>query len=241
MNSFDNEYLRFKNDQPAPFETIKSEISRKENESETVYAQRVTIVVSKGLSHIEWFDYPETRFNQLIPVWENYFLYFMGKYSGIPEYERYHYANYERSLRRGIGICGDASMTLSLILDEHNIQNEILTFPGHVVVLAKFDTGEEYILDADFGVIVPVPADGLSINSENIANLYVDAGYKPYDFIFFNNMYKQDYLKWDGVKHFITNKYYFEMISYWLKWPLPIFMILFSLWALRQNKNKSLT
>jgi hypothetical protein len=85
VNDFDNQYLRFLNDQPAE------------------------------------------QFNQLIPIWENYFIYFMGVFSGIPEYERYHFANYQRSLERGIGLCGDASMVISQLLDKQNISNKILT------------------------------------------------------------------------------------------------------------------
>lgn len=223
--SFDDKYLRFNNDQPLPLNTTLSKLERTPSETEIEYASRATLAVAEGIAHIEWFDFPAEQFNQIIPIWENYFLYFMGKTSGIPEFERYHYTNYKRSLKRGIGVCGDTSMILSQILDEQDIKNKILTFPGHVVVVASFTDGTEYILDADFGVIVPYASSELSLNSQNIANLYLNEGYTQADFTFFNNMYQQDFIPWNGVQHFVTKKYYFEMIAYWLKWPLPLGMI----------------
>jgi hypothetical protein len=153
----------------------------------------------------------------------------MGKFSGIPEFERYHYANYERSLKRGIGLCGDASMTLSQLLGKENIDNKILTFPGHVVVYASFNDGSEYILDPDFGVVVPFLRSELLSNNIEIAELYRDAGYTQGDVQFFTKMYTKSFKEWDGVQHFITKKYYFEKVSYWLKWPLPIVILLVSL------------
>jgi hypothetical protein len=162
----------------------------------------------------------------------------MGKFSGIPEYKRYHFANYRRSLERGIGICGDASMIMSQLLNQQNIANKILTFPGHVVVAASFDNGQQYILDADYGVIIPYSLNEFATSSTDIAKLYSEAGYPRRDFLLFQKIYSQDYNVWDGVEHFITKKYYFEKISYWLKWPVPILMILLGLYALLKARSR---
>ena len=162
----------------------------------------------------------------------------MGKYSGIPEFERYHYANHHRSLERGIGICGDASMVMSQLLDEQGISNKILTFPGHVVVAASFENGKQYIFDADYGVVIPYSLDEFASNSTEIAKLYSDAGYPLRDFLLFQKIYKRNPSVFNGVQHFITNKYYFEMITYWLKWPLPISMMLFAIFKLYKTKSR---
>jgi len=226
VSDFSDQYLRFPNDQPANFKDTLFELIRLKDESDIQYASRITHSVAKGVSHVEWLDFPAQQFNQLIPVWENYFLYLMGKFSSIPEYERYHYANYYKSLERGVGLCGDVSMIISQLLDKQNIDNKILTFPGHVVVTATFENGRQYILDADFGVVVPYSLAEIASNNTDIAQLYLDAGYPRSDFNFFKNMYQQNFTEWNGVQHFITKKYYFEKIAYWLKWPVPLFMIL---------------
>jgi hypothetical protein len=238
VDDFDNQYLLFPNDQPADFKLTSLELLRRQNENDIEFASRITTVIERGMAHIKWIVYPEEQFNQLIPIWENYFLYFMGKYSGIPEFERYHYANYHRSLERGIGICGDASMVMSQLLDEQGISNKILTFPGHVVVVASFKNGKQYIFDADYGVVIPYSLDELASNSSEIAKLYSDAGYPRRDFLLFQKIYKQTPSVFNGVQHFITNKYYFEMITYWLKWPLPMSMMLLAIFMLYKTKSR---
>ena len=238
VDDFDNQYLLFPNDQPVDFKLTSLELLRRQNENDIEFASRITMVIERGMAHIKWIVYPEEQFNQLIPIWENYFLYFMGKYSGIPEFERYHYANHHRSLERGIGICGDASMVMSQLLDEQGISNKILTFPGHVVVAASFKNGKQYIFDADYGVVIPYSLDEFASNSSKIAKLYSDAGYPRRDFLLFQKIYKENYNEWDGVEHFITNKYYFEMVAYWLKWPLPICMMLLAIFMLNKTRKR---
>ena len=234
-SNISNENLRFVNDQPTPYEETIAQLTRKQGESDIAFANRATEAIAKGLAHIHWEKYKPEKFNQRVPIWENYFLYFMGKFTNIPEYQKYHFADYQRSLKRGIGICGDASMVLSQVLTKHNINNQILTYPGHVVVSANFDAQSSVILDADFGVSVPFNKDETKQHSSTIANLYTEKGYAEYDRVFFEKMYQSNYQAWDGVKHFITKKYYFEKISYWLKWPLPIFMI--GMFFLFRKKN----
>ena len=121
--SITNENLRFFNDQPLAFEETMQALKRRKNESDSEFSTRVTKVIAKGLAHIHWEKYQPEKFNQLVPIWENYFLYFMGKFSGFPEFRKYHFANYQRSLERGIGICGDAAMVLSQILNKQGINN----------------------------------------------------------------------------------------------------------------------
>ncbi len=233
---FFNDELRFHNDQPETFNETLSQLQKTKNETDLQFAQRITQVVASGLAHIHWERYEPEKFNQLVPIWENYFLYLMGKFSNIPEYEKYHFANYKRSLKRGIGICGDASMILSQVLDENQIDNKIITFPGHVIVSAQFGHNKEQLLDADFGVSLPFSPDEIKQSPNLVNSYYLDAGYFDYDIKSFNRIYNNDYKRWDGVKHFITNKYYFEKVSYYLKWPLPILLIVLSLISFYRRK-----
>jgi hypothetical protein len=226
---FFNEELRFTDDQPVILEQTLSQLVRSKNESDLQFSQRITPVIAAGLAHIHWERYAPEKFNQLIPIWENYFLYFMGKFSNIPEFEKYHFADYERSLERGIGICGDASMILSQVLSDNNIENDIVTFPGHVIVSAVFNNKKEQLFDADFGVSLPFSLNEIKQSPSLVNDYYLDAGYFDYDIKAFNRIYNNNYQRWNGVKHFITNKYYFEKVSYFLKWPMPIFLLLISI------------
>ncbi|PCI59649.1 MAG: hypothetical protein COB35_10810 [Gammaproteobacteria bacterium] len=226
---FFSDELRFKDDITLTLQQTEQAINRKKNESPQQYASRITKVIASGIAHIKWDDYDSRRFNQLVPIWDNYFLYFMGKYSGIPEFQRYHFANYQRSINRGIGICGDASMIMSQLLDKQNIKNQIITFPGHVILAAKFADGSEKSYDPDFGVIIDKSPEELKINHKSIGKLYTAAGYTANDQRIMSRIYNNHFERWNGVKHFITNKYYFEKITYLLKWPLPLLLIFIGL------------
>ncbi|MDP5130365.1 MAG: hypothetical protein NWQ54_05745, partial [Paraglaciecola sp.] len=119
-------------------EALLLNLPRQINETDQLYAERITTNIAATLAHIHWLDYHPSQFNQRVPLWENYILYFMGLFSGIPEFERYHFSSPEKSIERGIGICGDASILLSQLLSRQGINNKIVTFPGHVVVEADY-------------------------------------------------------------------------------------------------------
>jgi len=236
---FFEDELRFANDSPLEFDLALEQINKKDSETDLNYSERLTDVIAKSIAHIHWEKYDPEKFNQLIPLWENYFLYFMGKFSNIPEFEKYHFADYQRSLQRGIGICGDASMVMSQLLDKNYITNQIITFPGHVIVSANVGQNQkEMLFDADFGVTLPFTAEEIKQSPSLVNNYYLKAGYFDYDITAFNRIYNNNYQRWNGVKHFITNKYYFEKITYILKWPLPIIMIISGIYLFLSSRKK---
>ncbi|WNC72539.1 hypothetical protein RGQ13_00775 [Thalassotalea psychrophila] len=237
---FFSDQLRFKqNDISLSYKQTINNIARNQNENDQQYAQKITPVIAQGVAHIHWKKFENTKFNQLIPVWENYILFLMGKFSGIPEYEKYHYSDYHRSLKRGIGICGDASMIMSQILDEHNIHNQLLSFPGHVIVSAKFKDGQEYLFDPDFGVYLPYSAEEISQNSSLVISHYKNAGYSNDDLKALTRIYSNNFERWNGVQHFVTKKYYFEYFSYFFIWAFPCLLLLVSAYLLYIRKKRS--
>jgi len=235
------EVLRF-GDQDLSLSPIEltDAISRLPGESDADFARRLTIVLSEGIAHVEWERYDPDLFHQRVPVWENYILYFMGVATSIPEFKRYHFANPYRSLERGIGICGDASMTLSGLLDEQGIENQIITVPGHVMVQAKVNS-QLLLLDADFGVVLDHGIAYYQQHPQVLIKEYqrqlgrVNDG----ELMIAGNLSEKGFLVWNGTAHFITNKYYFEKFAYWVKWPLPIAMILSGIWFLIKTNKKS--
>jgi hypothetical protein len=230
----DYEHLRFKNDVELTFDQGKELLDWKPEDNQIVFANRVTQTISKSLAHIEWNKFNVKRYNQLIPIWENYLLYFMGVYSGIPEFERYHYTDYTRSLRRGIGICGDASMIMSQILDENNIENKIITFPGHVIVSALID-GKQQTYDPDFGVFLPYSKDEINAKPSLIIKHYKSTGYSDKEINNLISKYGQNYQEWHGVEHFMTNKYYFEKFAYTMKWSFPLILIVTAIFFFKRR------
>jgi hypothetical protein len=211
-------------------------IIRQEQETDKEFAIRLADVIAKGTAHIHWETYSPETFHQLVPLWENWILNLMGRFSGIPEFERYHFVTIDKSIERGIGLCGDVSMLMHQILKKNDIDAKIVTFPGHVVVSSVFD-GKEVILDPDFGVTVPFSLAEINENYSAAAKLYIANGYEPSDEAFFRQAFKSEYKVWDGPQHFITKKYYLEKISYFTIWILPMLGLIFSSTLLTLSKR----
>lgn len=230
--------FRFENDSILSYEQTLDQIDKLITESDSQYAARVTSLIANRLAHIQWeIPADPDEYNQRVPIWENYILYLAGLVTNIPEFERYHFADYTRSLKRGIGICGDASMILSQLLNKQDIKNEIISFPGHVVVSTYID-GESYTFDPDFGVVLPFSPEEIRNTPEITEQFYLDANYTYYDAAGLREGYRFEFEKWSGVSHFITNKYYFEKMSYAIKWPLPILLIILGAIIYRRYQPK---
>jgi hypothetical protein len=206
-------------------EQFFASVERGPSESDIDFARRMTTVIADGMAHVHWERYPEDQFNQRVPVWENYILWAMGKVSGIPEFERYHFSNPAKSMSRGIGICGDASMLMSQLLDSNGISNRLVTVPGHVLVEAKIDN-RWVTFDPDFGVVLGTAAADLASNAQRIGSIYRAHGFKYYEVAFIEDRLAFPPTYWNGVSHFITKKYYFEKVSYLLKWLIPVALML---------------
>lgn len=220
--NFKEENLRFDNDQIYTFEDALDNIKWTDNDSNETYAIRLNSTIAGRLAHVHWEKYEPTRFNQTIPVWENYILYLAGKLTDIPEFERYHFSDPYRSLERGIGICGDASMNLSKLLDNKAIANTIISFPGHVIVEVEIAKDTKYVFDPDFNVIMPYNIEEINAQSDLIIPFYQERGYSQKEIDNLVQKYGLEFKRWQGVEHFITKKYYFEYASYYLIWILPI-------------------
>jgi hypothetical protein len=230
--------LRFENDVSLSYEEFISQYDMLDGETDKAYSERLSVLVSQSLAHIDWFGYKDTKYNQLIPFWENYILFLMGKFSNIPEFKRYHFIDYKKSIQRGVGVCGDASMIMSEVLNKAGISNKIISFPGHVVVAVKHENNETVVYDPDFGVKVPLTPDEIWKNPVSVNTYYSQKGYTNSDLKKLSVIFAKKYKSFDGVKGFMKKKYYFEYISYWLIWLIPIVLLSISFYALSKSRRQ---
>ncbi len=200
-------------------------LDEKPGESALEYAKRVTYAISRGIAHIHWLRYDPDRFHQRVPLWENYILWAVPLISDNPEFERYHFSSTRKSIERGIGICGDASILLSQTLSERGIDNRIITMRGHVVVSAMAD-GEGLYLDPDFGVVHQEPLGDIKRDPQQLLQAY--AAHDRYDRSVsgFVHALAERHQEWDGPADMIRKKYYFEHVAYFLKWTVPLVLLL---------------
>ncbi len=205
------------------------------------FVSEANAIVNQSLVHVKWPEVNPVEYRQLVPIWENYFLWAIGKFSGLPQFERYHYADYKRNIRRGIGICGDASTVLSSILDQHQIENRIVSFHGHVIVEYENEMGERYLEDPDFGVELPGNLEQLVRDPDRFRQYYLEAGYPSDEVDSLFETYHSRYAIFDDTYHFMTKRYIFENVSYVMKWLLPLALLVFSgtylFWRRRQARQ----
>lgn len=237
----DTEQLRFVPDDVWSYQQSLDAIERLNGiEDPQAYAEAANRVVNRALVHVDWNRVDPVAYRQRIPIWENYFLYLLGEFSGLPQFERYHYADYRRNLQRGIGICGDASTILSSLLDRRGIDNAILSYPGHVIVEYDAGTDGPRLLDPDFGVILGTTVTALSEDPEGVKPQYLNAGYSASEIDYLFDNYQQDYRRFDDTYHFMSKRYVFERVSYIAKWALPALLILGALFLLRRRAGTRL-
>lgn len=221
--------FRFPGDWPLPYKESIDGLARLQHESDRSYVERLTYHVAASVGHIEWAHSEDVdRYHQRVPAWENYILYLMGVFTSIPEYQRYHFSSYKKGLERGIGVCGDVSIILSQVLREQGFDAKIVSYPGHVVVAVKMADGDRLLLDPDFGVVMPLAAEETASNLTVVEDLYSRAGYSAKEVRTLKKAFNKPPTHWDGVEHFISKKYYFEIASYYLIWLIPLLLILSS-------------
>lgn len=235
----DHENLRFVPEEVWSYEKSLSEIAGLESlKTPDEIAYKANDVIHHSMVHVEWPRVDPVEYRQMVPVWENYFLHAIGRLTELPQFERYHFSDYERSIERGIGICGDFSMVLSQVLERFGIDSNIVSFDGHVVVEYVTETGRHQILDPDFGVILQVGPDELKTQPEMVKSSYLRAGYSPAEIDYLLNIYSTRYVLFDDTYDFMSKRYVFERISYLLKWLLPVLLVVLSVALLLTKRER---
>jgi hypothetical protein len=218
--------FRFGREEPLPYKEALGEISRlTQIDDRLTYAHEATKLVSKSLAHLEWNKLDPLKAYQTVPLWENPVLYLLGRYSGLPYYQRYNFTDYRRTLERGFGICGDASVVLSQLLDKKQIKHQIVAFDEHVLVEIEIDH-KRYVLDPDFGVVAESSLKELADSPELIVNHYSNAGFPETDGRLLARILARRSYTYNSVYDFVPKRYLLERISYWLFWYGPVLGVL---------------
>jgi hypothetical protein len=161
------------------YDQTKKEIKRKPGESDKDFAVRLTGVVANSMSHY-WKNEGLKKYNMQIPAWDNYILYTASLFK---KDKRYEYKHYKKDLERGVGLCSTHSIVLKGILLHNGIEAYLWDIDGHVVVRAKVGNNEWYILDPDFGLIVPHDIAEIEGDPEIVRPVYASMA----------GLYKKDY------------------------------------------------
>ena len=116
-----------------------------------------TRIFHRGMAHIDLQDirvHGLEHYRMRVPVWENYLLWLLS-YLKPDTYRDYEFCSYPKALERGTGRCGQQSMALVGYLSEQGLDTGFVRLGGHTVATARVREDEWYMLDADFGGVIP--------------------------------------------------------------------------------------
>ncbi len=213
------------NDATIRYPEIKDMLKKKPGESNIDFGVRTTHVVADGFAHY-WRTDGIDKYHMRVPVWENYLLY-AASYINPGKYKRYEFVNYRKNLERGVGLCSTHSTILKGTLLDNGIKAELLDVGGHhVVVRAELNDTATWILDPDFGIVVPYDTAAIHANPElvrasykDMANLYYPDAVDPYTPDILVDIF--------GKKlHVYELHNWFEGFSYVAIWIIPLLLML---------------
>jgi len=217
---------------------IRELLKREETESNIDFAVRINKVVNDGMAHY-WKARGIRKYNLRVPVWENYLLN-LASYINHEKYGRYEFSSYKKNLERGVGLCSTHSIVVKGVLLDHGIKAELLDVGGHhVVVRAELNDTATWILDPDFGIVVPYDTAAISADPELVrapyrdlaASYYADA-VDPYTTQILVDIFG------DRLHVYEVNNP-FESISYWAIWIIPFLcMVPYVLYLQRRRKQR---
>jgi len=206
--------------------TIFSEVIKTENESPMAFWNRALYIVYDNMIFCNINENDIKTYRLRIPAWENWILFLLQTIKR--EYKIYEFISYEKALERGSGLCSQFSLCYAAILNNAGFDAKILPLGDHVVVyVSKTEPqGIEIIADPYFNTLIPYSYRDVKGNPsliddhyegnaslkciEQLRNSYMNSPYQPVSI--------KDYVGWKS--------YYFEPISYMLKWLIPVALML---------------
>lgn len=187
------------------------------------YVTAVNHAVNQGIAHYLWLDEGIEKYNLRVPFHENYIL-FIASYVIPHHYRKYEFRDYRRAIERGVGLCSQHAIIIAEILREKGMASAIVSMPGHVVATARVDDvrDEWWILDADYGVVLPYSIEAIRAQPRIIAPYYRSRGHGEQTVADLVSIYGKDAQVYpDGARNYGDKIYWAETTAYALIWIIP--------------------
>jgi len=197
---------------------------RRPGEADSAYIVRLTGVVSRGMAHY-WGEEVD-KYHLRVPVWENYLLYF-GSFIRPDIYRKYEFVRADKAMERGVGLCSQQAIVLAGLLQRAGISAGLQALRGHVIVRATDRSGRVYMADPDYGVAIPAPIAAIERDTAMVRPYYRRAGVALIEADRIAAIYGREGNREMTVPQYFPPKvYYAEKAAYWLKWLLPLLLMI---------------
>jgi hypothetical protein len=199
---------------------LSASLQQKRGEPDAEYFRRLTMSLHYRITHS-----PEKH---VVPPHENWLLY--AAHYVVPSYRDYEYADYRRALERGAGLCTQYSAAIFDLLKRQGLRRKVVQFQRHTVVAAKTQTGREYVLDADFGVVLPMSMAAIRRNPALVRRYYgaLEPKQTPLPQYTRQRLAREGQLAYSSplvavlTKASTPQRAVVERIAYAAKWSLPL-------------------
>jgi hypothetical protein len=211
---------------PALTKNIYSDIKKKSGESATDYSKRLNDLVHQNMLRFNVDELSLKKFNLRVPATENWLLWMIPIFK--PNYKIYEFISYKKALKRGSGLCSQLAMCYVSILNQNHMNARILPLGDHVVASYSDadDPSKSFVADSDIGVFIPYQIENIKQNPRIISDFYAEKTSAEFSKSLAKSFIYTDYTALSVKDYAGWKSYYFEPLSYILKWLIPIILIL---------------
>ncbi|MCB2155998.1 hypothetical protein KQI84_14045 [bacterium] len=204
------------------------------------YARRVTMAVNQGIAHY-WRDEGLSKYNLRVPPTENYLLW-LASFVVPAKFQKYEFTDTDKAIERGIGLCSQQAIIVTNALHARGIPVHIVGLAGHVVATAQVDAEKDewWVLDPDFGVVIPHSMEEIEHDPEIIRPIYEATGIRPDRIDVVIGIFGPDgneITPGYGTFLYDRDKTIIEHASYLAIWLIPLMLVLFGGAVLRLSRR----
>ena len=187
---------------------------------------RATLVIHQGMAHLAKTDVARhgvAHYRLRVPASENWILFALS-YIKPTTYRRYEFCRYAKALERGTGQCGQQSMALVSFLSAQGLETGFVGLGGlHEIATAKVDDSSWYLLDPDYGGVMPFGVTAARRNPTSVLPHYWSdaARERRIDQVYG----AESSVRYGGPEARYARACRIEELAYALKWFVPALLI----------------
>ena len=237
-------YRDFADVRTLSFEDAMNQLDRlaETSSSKVQLASDATRLFHAGMAHVAPGDietYGLDHYRMRVPGTENWILYVLS-YLKPDTYRDYEFCNYRRALERGTGRCGQQSMALVSYLADQGMETGFVALEGHAIATAKVDERNWYLLDADYGGVIPFDIAAAERDPASVTPYYWSEAAHENEI---HELYApENTVRYGGPEARYARACHIEKAAYALKWAVPLALlapILFMLVSRRARRRES--
>jgi len=221
-------YRDFAGGETLPFEVAVERLETLSGTAEgrEALVAEATRVFHEGIAHVDPDDVAAKGFEHYgmrVPVTENWVLFLLS-YLKPDTYRDYEFCHYRRALERGTGRCGQQSLALVSWLSAQGIETGFVALEGHAIVTARVEESRWYLLDPDYGAVIPFGLAEAEKNPESVLPHYWSPAARENRI---DRLYATpNEVKYGGPEVRYARACPIETAAYVFKWAVPLVLLL---------------